>query len=1011
MAFTRFIGLIYFLSAIFLSLMTYVGGHAQHGILAPNFDYLTIDDGLSQTTVHEIIEDRNGQIWIGTRFGLNRYDGYEFDVFLPQENSEEGLRGHAVYSLLEDQEGNIWVGHQDRGISIYATARETFIPFPKEEFPGIDWETLSVRKLYKDSKGNIWIGTYGAGVLVMDSEKKARMQLCSYCHESGRYLNNDFIFDFQEDRERNIWIGTAGEGVGVYNFQEDSVHVVSEIEGNRIGGFGRELSLDEEGDLWIGTAGNGIFKLSLPEEKITQHFDASLEGSLTNDIITDLELDDNGQLWIATDGGGINCYDPAVDQWKHHRHSAKRLGTLNTDAIYDLMFDGYGNLWVGTFNGGINLHRKKPEPFAYDREYIQEQLVGLRSVLALAKGPKGSVWMGTDGAGLYRLESKKSGLQVYPFENPEIREAINVITSIAVDFDGNLWLGTFGKGLFYLDPQKGIIQHFLHDETEKKSISHNNVWDLEIDREGGLWIGTLGGGLNYLPKGTSSFLKFDEVKSKISPSLSGVQLVDIMLDRRGENLWVATENSGLNRILLNEMAVEHYRSQPEDSQSLSSDRLRCLYEDEEGTIWIGTEYGGLNLLNPQSGSFQRFSQENGLPSNMIHGILEDSAQQLWISTQAGIVRWEAQSRTFINIGSDPFLQNNQFNPNATLNLDDGRLLFGSTNGYAVVNPFQITAFQNPPEVIFSGLRISNEPIKVDENRAKAILPMSLNDSAALVHLSYKDRGIQFDLTTVCPAQAAWQAYEYRLENYGTFWQKLKPGRRTVNYSGLPGGTYSLEVRAIGPSGKKGPVKRLNIQVEPPIWKKGWFIMLEIMAIILFVWAIVAFLLQRQKSFYQLEKVKSEQEILRLQNENLEKDIANQRSRLSASVMQTAHKNSFLNQIKSQIKELKTDSTPNDLKKVIRKIDRELKQEDYWKQFQLVFDKTHTEFIQKLELQHASLTDNEKRLCCFIRMQLSNREIASILNITVNGVEQAKYRIKKKLDLPKPMALNDYIRDF
>ncbi|MDP5169078.1 MAG: hypothetical protein NWR72_02445, partial [Bacteroidia bacterium] len=575
---------------------------------------------------------------------------------------------------------------------------------------------------------------------------------------------------------------------------------------DRIEGFGRELCLDQDGDLWIGTSGYGIYRVALPEEKVSQRKVAEEPGGLGHNMITDLQPDAHGNLWIATDGGGLNSYHATTGKWQQFNFSVNHPGTLNTDALYDIMFDRKGNLWVGTFNGGLNLHSVAPSAFASNREYTQERILGLRSVLTMSEETDGQLWMGTDGAGLFRMKTSGPNFQIVPFSLSDSLFSAKVITSIATTREGNLWLGTYGEGLFYLDTEDGSWRQFTHDQQRQGSISHNNFWDLVIDSSGGLWVGTLGGGLNYLAPGQSRFTSFQEMIPAGGLPLSGVQIIDMLLDKSGQYLWIATENQGLNRLDTRTLSVAWYKTQLDNPESLSSDRLRCLFEDRAGNIWVGTEFAGINRIESGSGKIFRYAQQDGLPSEMINSIVQDKNGHLWISTQAGITRWDRETNTFLNLGSDPFLENNQFNPNAALALEDGRLIFGRTNGYAVVLPEKVMEESMPPKVILADLYLSNQLISIGDGEEYGILNGSLNDSNTVVQLSYKDRGIQFLLAVDHSAQASQWGYQYRLQNYETQWHELRPGVRAVTYSGLPGGFYTLEMRTLGSQGEKGPVK-------------------------------------------------------------------------------------------------------------------------------------------------------------------------------------------------------------
>ncbi|MFK7921932.1 MAG: two-component regulator propeller domain-containing protein, partial [Bacteroidia bacterium] len=722
---------------------------------------------------------------------------------------------------------------------------------------------------------------------------------------------------------------------------------------------------------------------------------------------------DKGEIWIATDGGGLNRFSPQTGRWEHYYYQSDYPSSLNTDALYDLMWDTKTNLWIGTFNGGVNLKKAYQSPFETKRKYAVERDQGLRSVLCLDQGPGGELWFGTDGGGLYCLDVSQAPVEFLPLTRslakilPE-----QVITSLVATPSGKLWLGTFAQGLRYVDTKTGELRRFQHDDQLPQSLSHNNVWDLALSQDGGLWIGTLGGGVNYLAPGTDRFQRWGSNPAD-SNSLSGVQILDVLLDADEQNLWIATENAGLNQLDLATHKVTQYRHSPEAENSINSDDLRCLFEDEKGFIWIGTEHAGLNVLEPQTGQFDHFDMEDGLPSNMINSIAQSLDGNLWISTQAGIVSMDMQKRTFIDIGHEPYLTNSQYNPSAALRLADGRLVFGSTNGYSLLNPTQLHINNEPPKVIFTDFSISGQSIPVGTFEERNILTADLNDSLSVVNLSYQDKEINFKFAAIDYAQTSKNQYAYRLKNFDPEWHTLDAEQRFVSFSSLAGGTYVLEIKAANGDGIWSEEARtLRLIVAPPFWETWWFILLCIILGGLLLIGSIIFALNRQKTIFRQQKLQAEREILRLKNDNLKKDIAGQQAKLSASVLQIAHKNEILNSLKGQLKTIELPSeekAAKNLRRVLREINSELKEESYWDQFQLIFNQTHTHFVERLQKLHPQLSNNEKRLCCFIRIQLSNREIASILNVTINAVEQAKYRMKKKLNISKEDKLADYLR--
>lgn len=992
-----------------------VTGNGQAPQAPIAFDHLTPENGLSHSTVYTILQDRSGLVWIGTRYGLNRYDGYECKVFLPVEGDGNSLKGPTVLCMMEDRAGKIWVGHRESGISVWDGNKGVFERFPAGPDPEIDWERATIRRFFEDSRGWLWVGTFGSGAFVFDENRRKIQHLCIQCGPPSRALSNNFVFDFLEDRQGKIWIATDGRGINAYDPVSQTNAVINSDDPLNLNSFEKSLCLDKEGNLWIGTAGSGLYKYDQASGRFEHYFSGkgSPHHTLSHNIITDLAPGPKGNLWIATDGGGLNILDPYSGNVQHVTASASFQQALNTNALYHLMFDAIGNLWVGTFNGGVNIHKAFSPPFLIHENQNGYGGRGLRSVLALKEDEGGRLWIGTDGGGLFYAEARDNGIgALRPATASGKRFPKQVVTCLESAGNGSLWVGTYADGLCFFDSRNGAMRNYRYQAENSGSLSHNNVWDIELDKKGGLWIGTLGGGLNYLPPGADTFMRFSADPGN-SNSISSVQIVDILLDEERGYLWVASEDRGLNRLQMSTGQVRRYtREGPGDAARLSGNNLQCLFQSRDGRLWIGTEFNGLNCLSPDTGEILHFDTKDGLPSNMVNSVEEDEQGFLWISTPKGIVRWSPQSREFTDFGADDNLRNNQYNPRASLRLKNGQLVFGGTNGFSIIAPARINPNPHPPRAIFTDLKLSGQSVPVGEWNGRTVLNGNLNDPGTVVRLSYADRGIIFEFTGADYTKPAKNKYAYQLEGFDQQWNYVQAGQHRAVYSSLKGGDYSLKIRASNSDNVWGEEQTLAIEVSPPFWETWWFYLLCLLAILAVAYLITSYLLEHQRAVFQERSFRAEQEILRLKNENLMKEVEAKQARLSASVLQSAHKNRFLEGLKGRI--LKIDLPGGErqhpeLRRLIRAINNELAQEDYWEQFQLAFGQMHQEFVHELQQKHPHISVNDTRLCYFIRMGFSNAEIASILNITVNGVEQSKYRLKKKMELDKDASLNEYIR--
>ncbi|NJC25637.1 ligand-binding sensor domain-containing protein [Neolewinella antarctica] len=983
---------------------------------SPPFEHLTVGDGLSHNTVYTIIQDNSGLFWIGTRYGLNRYDGYDFRVFTPGDETGS-INGPQVLSLLEDRQGRIWAGHRDKGISIYDKRTGRFTPFSlggAGDSP-VDWSTITVRALFQDSRGLVWIGTFGGGVIVLDEAGELLHHFSTYAESpfTGQ-ISSDFVFDFVEDENGNVYVATSGKGLNLINYSERRIEVLHAPDADDLSSFDKALCLTGNGDVWVATSGSGVYRYQ-PEREQWQQYDAP--GQVSHPIVTDIAEDRNGNIWLSTDGGGLNLIDPATGRQEAFTYAATRASSLNTDALYHLLFDGAGNLWVGSFNGGLNVHRAIQPPFVTDRRYDLERARGLRSVLAVAEDQEGTTWLGTDGGGLFSF-----GDELMELKNQRARTRVqgkgaeidNVITALAPDGNRGLWYGSYAGGLGYFDQSTKTVTKFRHDEDQPESLAHDNVWDLAINPTGGVWVGLLGGGLDYLPPGTEAFQHFTPQPND-EQSLSGLLVTDILLDQNGRYLWVATEHSGLNRVDLSSGTFQRFQHSPEDSNSISSDEIRHLFQDSAGTLWIGTEYNGLNSLSAGEEKFTRFNKSNGYPFEMVNGITTDDEGFFWITGLKQIFRWNTTDNSLLEMAAEKELGYNLYNPGAIQKLADGTLIFGGVNGFSVVDPDRMHPSLAAPEVLIAELQLANRTVLPGGRNGRQILSGDLNDRDTEINLTYQDRGIAFYFAAPAYPSPQEIRYAFRLEGFDEDWNLTAPGERMAYYSNLEGGTYRLHVKAAGADGVWGePSPPLSVIVQPPFWQTRWFIIGIIALGLLSIYLLNKFLLSRQRERYQQQALAREREILSLKNQTLKEEVATKQSELGASLLQMAHKNKFLNDLKNKIQLLnaKEETAPaKSLRSVIRVIDQELTQEDYWEQFQLIFDQGYQNFVGRLREVHPTLSVNDSRLCCFIRMELNNREVASILNITLNGVEQAKYRLKKKMALPREVNLNGYVREF
>ncbi len=950
---------------------------------ALHVDHLTISDGLSHNTVHCLLQDRHGFFWIGTQLGLNKYDGYSFDIIRNAQQSDEpeGLDGQKITALFEDRAGNLWVGTGKSGIHYRAARSDRFVSRRRDPaFSGIGDHEITA--FFEDRAGHLWITTIGAGLLRHDPASGNFRHFTSA--NSG--LSSEVVFDVVEDSSGTIWVATAGGGLNVLgsNDRFELSHPMLPNHPN-LSGYHKKLRLDGE-FLWIGTEGTGLYQMNL-RDRSYQHF-APGNGprSISSHGVRDMFKTSDGKWFIATDGGGLNVYDPASGEVTVHRYEAKRTNGLNSDALFCFWGDRTGNIWIGTFNGGLNIY--KPGKVWFERfapDLAGSETLQNRSILSLLQSRDGSIWVGSDGGGLNRISAETSRFSTPPWRHDPSKPGSlggNVVKALLEDNRQRLWVGLFGNGLCRLDAER--FEQILGPPL--------SVWSMAARKEGQLWIATMGDGIVVLDPETLARTHHRHDPGKPG-SLVDLNVMVVFVDRE-DRVWAGTMDQGLELWDEQQQAFRHYRHDPGDPQSISSNAIRAIFQDSKGRIWIGTEGGGLNKWTGE-GTFERLGKAEGLVANSVMGIAEDQAGMLWVTTFEGISRLDPESGMIRNFDFRTAERANQFNQSAILAASNGKLFFGGTNGLNTLHPGQLSSGEQPARVIFTRFSLFNHPVSaglLPDGRMILDRPI---EEANRIHLRYSDKSFSFSFSAIDFTSPLDHRYACQMVGFDKEWQELAPGQNSVSYTNLDPGSYTFRVRC------KDQIASIEVVIDPPFWQTIWF---RLLAALLFLGTVSAI-------FYEMTRRREaahKRQVLQLQNEKLASEVESKASKLMFSAIQMAHKNEILSDLKQDL--LQT-SQAADIRALVRKLDAELRNEDHWKEFDIYFNQVDQEFFQSLLHKHPDLTQNDLRMCSLIRINLSTKEIAFLLNISPRAVEQGRYRLKKRLGLDREDDLNKYITGF
>jgi DNA-binding CsgD family transcriptional regulator len=504
----------------------------------------------------------------------------------------------------------------------------------------------------------------------------------------------------------------------------------------------------------------------------------------------------------------------------------------------------------------------------------------------------------------------------------------------------------------------------------------------------------MGAGISLLDPQTQQVRPFTPVASEPN-NLGDPNIMTIFVDRAGRT-WIGSAERGIDILDASDQHLLYCRYTPLDSFSISDDAIRTIFQDSEGQIWIGTERGGLNRWLGK-GRFERITKEEGLISNSVMGITEDQNGALWISSFEGISKLDKETATIQNFDFRTLQNSNQFNQEAILSTLNGKLLFGGIYGLNAIRPDKVISSDQQPEIIFTDLKIYNKSIPVGELPDGRVILEKPIENSSQIWLNYSDQSFSIDFTAADYTNPLENVFAYKMEGFNKDWQFTSDGQRSVTYTNLDPGAYTFKVK------HKDKLASIIINIKPPYWQTIWFRSLVITSALSIFLSGLYFWIKRREAAHK-------RKILKLQNEKLLIEVEAQNSKLMFSSVQMAHKNEILTEVKKDLNDL--DITPQrSAQSLIRKLDHELKNEDYWNEFNLYFNQVDKKFIDKLIKEHPDLTKNDIRMSSLLRLNLSTKEIASLLNISPRAVEQGRYRLKKRLQLDKEEDLLRYISSF
>jgi signal transduction histidine kinase/CheY-like chemotaxis protein/ligand-binding sensor domain-containing protein len=800
--------------ALAIGLLIASYAHAQRPAI--KFKNISTTEGLSVDNTLCTLQDRKGFIWVGTRDGLNKYDGYKFTVYRNNPGDSTSLSGNFVSDVEEDRQGDLWIATQDGGVSKYDGKEDKFFHYINHPADPNSLSDNMVLSILVDSEDNVWMGTKSG----LDKLDKHTGGLIHYRHKPGNpaSLADDYVNKVFEDRHGQLWIGTNGGGLDRFDkrtevfthFRHDADNELSISENSIL-----SIYEDREENLWIGTSGSGLNKLD-PKTNMFTHFrhDPNNVNSLTNNAVRDIQEDHNGYLWVATEINGLSLYDRKNNQFYSYGPGDQSGCPIS---IWNIYKDRKGNFWMATYGEGISFVDSEPTRFIpYQKRSVN---FADNYVSGFMEDHRGRIWMAT-ASGLLILGAKSDTLRYFRHQ-PGVATSVSsdIVISVKQSRRGDeIFVGTYRGGLNLLkNPETGEFHNFPVDTAGNTGVGSYIIYSLAEDKQGNWWIG-MQDGLDYYDSQKKTFTHYRTFNAGDDGATATPPIAYALFIDRKENLWIGTQGSGL--YLLDKVTHRfiRYAHELKKPNSLSNDIVNCIFEDSEGKLWLGTN-NGLNLFDADTRRFTHYSQKDGLPNPVVQSILEDDHKNLWLGTNNGLSRFNPVAKSFKNYGVIDGLQSNIFNYGACFKSSSGELFFGGSKGYNRFHPDSIHVNSFVPPVFITDFLVFNKPVKAGAQGSP--LTTHINEAKEII-LSYHESVFSFEFAALNYTLPEKNEYAYKLEGFDEDWTYVGTQRKAT-YTNLDPGEYTFRIKASNNDGvwnEEGTA--VKVIITPPYWATWWF---------------------------------------------------------------------------------------------------------------------------------------------------------------------------------------------
>jgi len=793
------------------------------------FRRLNTREGLSNSMVNCIYRDSQGYVWLGTGYGLNRYDGYRIRTYFSYDKDTTTLRNNRVDEIQEAYGGRLWL-KQGMNYTLYDPVTEKV-----DRTPG-RWLASQgikggVEHLHLDSKKNYWIKTYEDGFYYFNPVTK-NLKHISFGYGPDQFAKEFGISACAESKEGMIFVSTYGELMcidgerGKVIWKEDHVKRALDTYNDYW------IMVDKDDNIWVITHSTGTYIYMKHEKRwytsLTELMRAQGFQNVPDDIVVwEVCYDAKGFLWVASDHLGALVLDFKNKEWRQFTNVKGDETSLPDITLKHLYLDQLGRMWIATYKNGVAMCSEAMSNFTS---------LAVGDINAICEDKDGYYWLGLNSGGIVKMDPKTRE-PVEKFTKQSLGVPSDVIVGSYAARDGSLWFGTWEGGL--LKYKDGQWKNFRASD-QGSQLKTNNIWGVTEDRWGNIWAGVLGGGAVRIDKNTGA-------QRAVTSDNSTLKTVWTNSISAAHNGWLVLGNSEYYALINpgNFKVINGTLPQEQDIKAITvSTATNQAVMDSRGLLWLVSP-SGVVIYDMKTGQKTLLDMKSGLHGSNALAVTEDTRHTMWVATDHGVSNinplkqddgsWVFTVRSFNDRDG---LQPGPFNQRAIYCSRTGELLIGGQDGLDIINTLNLGNGDSKERPVFSGLVLFDQEVEVGQAYDGHVILEETLDMQKSISLSYDQNQFTIHMASDNGGVNNSTRFVYQLEGFNDKWIKTAVNNPDITYMSLPPGNYTLCVRMLKDDGTMGEVEsRLDISIGSP-WYRSWWAWLCYILIIgfgIFIW--------------------------------------------------------------------------------------------------------------------------------------------------------------------------------